>query len=375
VAIAARLSEGLERRAGRPTYGGGVLLLLALCFFGAATNTMAGWLYALSGTILGLLAIAAVAPRRALAGLQVQRGGIEPVAVGERLTLELTVANPSAHPKQLLQARDGVPVALGPPAQAAIERVPARGTYCWRYTLVPQQRGIYRWHAVQLRSAALLGLFWARRDWALPVRAIVHPPVFPLARCPLLDSLGQAAGSRIRRDRAYRTDPEGVFKGIRPYRRGDPVRLIHWRTSARYGELRVRELETPPQAREVTIGLDGTARWPASTFELAASAAASLYCYAHRWQFDVWLWLPETGLVRGKQRVLAALATAQPQALAEASWPQGPLIWLTPAATGTDGPTGSHWIRFVASEAEAPPPFHGPVVTPARSLQAALESR
>jgi len=36
---------------------------------------------------------------------------------------------------------------------------------------------------------------------------------------------------------------EGLTRSLRPYRLGDPTRLIHWRTSARYGELRVRELE------------------------------------------------------------------------------------------------------------------------------------
>jgi uncharacterized protein (DUF58 family) len=53
---------------------------------------------------------------------------------------------------------------------------------------------------------------------------------------------------------------EGITRSLRPYRWGDPTRLIHWRTSARYGELRVRELEKVTTDQEVLIGLDTMAR-------------------------------------------------------------------------------------------------------------------
>ncbi|MHC5828061.1 MAG: DUF58 domain-containing protein, partial [Nostoc sp.] len=43
------ITNWLETRACAPTYGGWVLAATAICFFGAGINTMAGWLYAISG--------------------------------------------------------------------------------------------------------------------------------------------------------------------------------------------------------------------------------------------------------------------------------------------------------------------------------------
>ena len=83
--------DWLENHWATPAYGGWLLATLALCFFGAATNTMAGWLYVLSGLIFALLAIAAVIPVRSLLLLGLERLPIEPVSAGQDLTVVLTV--------------------------------------------------------------------------------------------------------------------------------------------------------------------------------------------------------------------------------------------------------------------------------------------
>src|SRR6201999_1377170 len=66
----------------------------------------------------------------------------------------------------------------------------------------------------------------------------------------------------------------------RPYRPGDDRRRVHWRTTARTGELSVRRDEQPWQSR-ATVLLDtrsvaygGGAR--SESFEFAVSAAASI---------------------------------------------------------------------------------------------------
>jgi uncharacterized protein (DUF58 family) len=94
--------DWLENHWATPAYGGWLLAVLALCFFGAATNTMAGWLYVLSGLIFALLAIAAVIPVRSLRQLVLERLPIEPVSAGHDLTVVLAVKNRSKTPKTLL---------------------------------------------------------------------------------------------------------------------------------------------------------------------------------------------------------------------------------------------------------------------------------
>ncbi len=66
----------------------------------------------------------------------------------------------------------------------------------------------------------------------------------------------------------------------REYRDGDDLRRVHWRSTAKRGELMVRREEQPRQMR-ATVLLDARARGhrgdgPASSFEWAVSAAASV---------------------------------------------------------------------------------------------------
>jgi uncharacterized protein (DUF58 family) len=62
-----------------------------------------------------------------------------------------------------------------------------------------------------------------------------------------------------------------TVRAVRPYAPGDPARLVHWPTSARRGEIVVREHEPPPA---LGIALVVDLRGP--TPEAAASRAAGI---------------------------------------------------------------------------------------------------
>lgn len=111
----------------------------------------------------------------------------------------------------------------------------------------------------------------------------------------------------------------------REYRYGDPMRRVHWRSSAHHGELMVRQDEQRSHA-EAHIVLDtrragyrdadaATALTPESpTFEWALAFAASLALHLHRSGYAVEL--AETGYQQlvppgNRQEFLRALATVQ----------------------------------------------------------------
>ncbi len=287
------ITNWLEIRACAPTYGGWVLAVTAICFFAAGINTMAGWLYAISGISFALLGVAAILPPRSLTGLSITRRPMQPVSAGDDLTVELEIRNQTQQPVNLLQVEDMLPFVLGKPVQKAIETIPSQGSYRWVYYHPTQRRGVYRWQTVELGSGAPLGLFWCRRqrDCAAAAivyptvrqrdcaaAAIVYPTVLPLATCPLVDEMGQEESKRgDPRGKPLQTATTGLVRSLRPYRVGDPTRLIHWRTSARYGELRVRELEMVTGGHEIVIALDSASNWEEENFEQAVIAAASLY--------------------------------------------------------------------------------------------------
>ncbi|MGB3203302.1 MAG: DUF58 domain-containing protein [Nodosilinea sp.] len=337
--FAARLTNWLEQRWVNPAYVGWVLLGLALFFFAAATNTLAGWLYVISGVMLALLLVAALLPPRNLQGLVVTRSPIQPVSAAVPLTIELQVRNPQRQAKGLFQVIDPLPKSLGAVQVTAISNLLPGQTYTWRYQIPTQRRGIYRWPQADLRTAAPLGLFWCRRSTAAPAAAVIYPQVLPLKRCPLLDTIGPRSGQHWRYNPLAQADTQGVTRSLRPYRWGDPTRLIHWRTSARYGELRVRELETMTASREVVIGINTTAGWDEASFEQAVVAAASLYAYALKQGFTAALWLPDLAsqdnLLRESNRVMRALAGVNPLPAPQRTlaFPQSAMIWLTSAGT------------------------------------------
>lgn len=343
------ITNWLETRACAPTYGGWVLAATAICFFGAGINTMAGWLYAISGISFALLGVAAILPPRSLTGLSITRRPMQPVSAGDDLTVELEIRNQTQQPVSLLQVEDILPFVLGKPVQKAIETIPSQGSYRWVYYHPTVRRGVYRWHTVELASGAPLGLFWCRRQRDCAATAIVYPTVLPLATCPLVDEMGQEESKRgDPRGRPLQTATTGLVRSLRPYRTGDPTRLIHWRTSARYGELRVRELEMVTGGQEIVIALDSASNWEKENFEQAVIAAASLYFYAKQQQLEVQLWTASTSLIKGDRFVLETLAATTRLEDDSTQVPKSyPLIWLTQNPLSlTTLPQGSRWVLW-----------------------------
>ena len=373
------LTDWLETHWTTPAFSGWLLAILALCFFGAATNTMAGWLYVLSGTILALLILGAVLSVRSLSQIQVRRRPLNPVSAGDDLTIELIIENGSKSPKTLLQLWDLVPVVIEKPQNTAIEAIAPQGDYHWTYYLKTQKRGVYHWHEVQLRSGSPLGLFWCRRSQEVPSKAVVYPQILPLNHCPIVDTIGQEESDDRQSDRRFKAANEGVTKALRPYRYGDPMRMIHWRTSAKYDEFQVRELEVITGGEDIIICLDSGSSWIDDNFEQAVIVAASLYFYASRAQLNVKLWTANTGVIHGNRMVLETLAAVnKEEEQKDKSLPQLPLIWITENASSFEHlPPGSRWLFFPKEEDKIPnlvsQNLTGVVVNPKQSLQTQLQ--
>lgn len=342
-----RWAVALEQRWGIPSYSGWILAGLSIFFFGAATNTMAGWLYVISGITAGLLIVAATLPNRALKGIQVTRQSIAPVMAGDPLTVKVTLTNTTHRSKELLIVGDQVPQAFNLHPTQAIEGIAPQESITWSYQCPSMRRGTYRWSHLYLRTAAPLGLFWCRRDRPIPARAVVYPQIIELNQCPLLDEVGQDSSIQVFHRHRAQPSTEGLTRALRPYRWGDPTRLIHWRTSARYGELRVRELEVLSSGETILIALDTASSWNPEAFEQAASAAASLYTYAMRREMNVTLWTPEFDSVRGVINVLETLAAVYPQQGRLHHHPPTDfsILWLTSSADRLDiVPQDSHCL-------------------------------
>lgn len=293
-----------ETKLPKPTFATMVLMALTLFFFAAATNTLSGWLYVISGLSLGLMSLAALLPGWELRNIQVGREAPPPVSVGEELHMALTFQASSK--RQLIEIIDELPKLLVEPHPSSVLEELA-GTYRWVYTLVPKRRGLYRWEQVVLRTAAPMGLFWRKKILTVPAELTVYPRVLALRRCPLLDP-GQ--GQVLEIGRVWRDNTsEGLTKSARPYRWGDPIKNVHWRTSARLGSLYTRELEQSEGEESIVLLLDNRPEhWEAERFEQAVEAAAALFFYGQRRGMDMAMSTGTEVLLQQEQAVLQTLA-------------------------------------------------------------------
>jgi uncharacterized protein (DUF58 family) len=210
--------------------------LLAVCVLAAA------WLLGSTAlVILGLgLALATVASRawaRIVAnGLTAERRPVEgPPVEGDPVVLEADVEG-RAWLASGVEWRDRVGTlgehggVVGPDGRARI-----------RLESVP--RGRYRLGPGRLRATDPLGLTRVEVSVEHESTVTVRP------RVPELDTLFTETGAWGEGGRrALARRPSGLEPhGVRQYQEGEPLRAVHWPTSARRGELMVRELEDAPR--------------------------------------------------------------------------------------------------------------------------------
>jgi uncharacterized protein (DUF58 family) len=130
------------------------------------------------------------------------------------------------------------------------DALPGLDSQTFRAAITLPRRGRYAWGALVARSGYPLGLVEWREQLAADEEVIVLPALGWLHRGRFLRHLRGLAipSSRLPARRRPRIHPaaQAEFHGLRSYRTGDSPRLIHWRTSARRGELMVREFEDEP---------------------------------------------------------------------------------------------------------------------------------
>jgi uncharacterized protein (DUF58 family) len=102
-------------------------------------------------------------------------------------------------------------------------------------------RGLYTFNAIDLLTRSPFGLVERRLTVNAGGRLLVYPQLGRLTR--RWQKLQREALQTRRGRRHDRTAQQQEYHGLRDYRSGDSLRWIHWRTSARTGELMVKEFE------------------------------------------------------------------------------------------------------------------------------------
>ncbi len=249
----------------------GVVAILAGMFLGSSPLISVGAL------LLCLPVFSVITARRARYQLRCDRTILPPrVAPGQPATITLRLQNVSRIASGLLLAEDTVPFSLGARPRYVLNAIERGGAREVSYQLRSDLRGKFTVGPVRIRIADVFGLVELAADFAATSTLTVTPKVVPLVNSPTTGSWSSDGEGRTRMTAAAGDDD--VIP--RPYRNGDELRRVHWRSTARYGELMVRREEQRWQDRAVLI-LDTRAEahagtGPSSSFEFAVSAAASV---------------------------------------------------------------------------------------------------
>jgi uncharacterized protein (DUF58 family) len=141
-----------------------------------------------------------------------------------------------------------------------------------RYTLARLRRGRYHFLEVRAVIEDAFGLQHAEIPLAAPWTLLVYPRLVELDR---LFSEGGTYAQDGRRLLLRR--PSGFdLHSVREYEQGESLRKVHWRSTAKRGQLMVKELEDAPRD-EVAILLDAEAGISvAESFDVQVRAAGSL---------------------------------------------------------------------------------------------------
>lgn len=220
-----------------------VLTALLLYFF--ANQIQVGWIYVMAALMAGVVLAAWWSGRGALKGIRADRlispGG--PPREGETVSVRLAFHNTRSDSH--VRATERCPLAEPGSAAAAlpvfIPALPRQAPVELAYDVVADRRGLHEFPALQMETPAPFGLFRRRRLLPAPTRVLVYPEVRPLRRLALFD----------RQPTAALAQPRPGFGaeviGVRPYRPGDSPRHIHWRSTARTGQLISKEFSDDSQ--------------------------------------------------------------------------------------------------------------------------------
>ncbi len=273
----------------RPWY----VLAAALLLLSVVAHQPLAFLAALFALVIGL--VPEIWYRSALRHLRIRQQVSAPRAFfGETLTLAISVENQKLLPLPWLEIEDEIPEHLtlltGRAAPTyKVNRVALVNTFSlWsfqrvtrRYRLRCTARGVYTFGPATVRSGDPFG--WLMREERVQAREtlLVYPLVAPIESfgLPPRHPFGERATPR-----RLLEDPLRIA-GVREYALGDDPRRIHWKATARAGELRSKIYEPSSQYRlfilldintykESWMGLDPEIQ------ELTIAAAASLAMWA-----------------------------------------------------------------------------------------------
>lgn len=209
------------------------------------------------------------------------------VVRGERIAIQLRVRNTSWFPAGDIRAR--LVLRDQGRTDTACRDINAhmgcdsRGTDCWQVDAVPVHCGLVGIEIAEIRISDYIGLCSARVKGPFNRGLVsVLPRIWPVGAAEEPGSFSGTDGTLDAAAAKARDDAQEIFD-TRRYQRGDTLRAVHWKLSAKEDDLLVKEF-TMPADTALLVAVDSSTEEPEKItpgqldelLDLTASVAAQL---------------------------------------------------------------------------------------------------
>lgn len=267
----------------------GVMLLLVVILVGfAAWHSGTNLLYLIFSLLISMYLLHGFSMSLNLARLSVSETLPETVIAGEPFELTVSLSN-----KKRFFGSRGIRVSYAtthwrrPVGSVYFITIPRLGSQDLSFTLTAPSRGIFRLESAAISTQYPLGFEERSQIYQISREILVLPATWPVGSVAL--KIPKGFGDQESEVRGAGAD----LYGLRDYVEGEPVRHVHWRTSARAQKLIIAEY-TREERRQVMLvlnnGIDSKRHLEVSeSFENAVILAASMARHLNDEGFEVGL--------------------------------------------------------------------------------------
>ena len=169
--------------------------------------------------------------------------------VGDRIRVTYTLRNTSRIPKPWLEIHNPTSLPAGLPGRAI--SLGGHTERSWLIRTPLTRRGHFRIEPLQIRTGDPFGFFESSASVGSGINVTVYPRLepIPLWRLPAAN----LDGSHAMRERTLQATP--LATTVRPWAPGDAFNRIHWKSTARHGDIQVKEFDLE-QTADCWIVLD-----------------------------------------------------------------------------------------------------------------------
>ena len=250
----------------RLTPTGRLFLAVSVLLYLASLTSQSGLLLLLIGILGGCFLVNFLSARRNVRRLSGVLPPPRAIAEGETLSDPWKLVHPGGYQPGFIEIRAG----RDPIVRTA--NLVAGGAASLIPNLSFLRRGVYPLNHLTLSSVYPFGLIRAEQPLSTQGEVVVHPALYPTDPPPAA-AYEVMVGGKHRRGRLSITGTD--FAGIRPAQPGDPLKSIHWRSSAKGLGLMTKTFEEELSGR-IAILLDAGTAPAKETADHAIRAAGSL---------------------------------------------------------------------------------------------------